>query len=306
MGRGVNVLGYDGIWEGGVDAPFKERYFKMIRDAGFGHVRINLHGFTYMDRDNRLPGSVLERLDRVFERAIDAGLVPVLDEHDFHTCQSDPEGCSVKVAAFWTQLAERYAGRYPSAVFELLNEPGGRMTADRWNGFYPGLIAAIRKRDPSRTIVVAAINSDDPNEVKRLRLPPEDRNLIVTVHYYKPIEFTHQGAPWSRKFSRLHDISWGTPADLEEVSRHFALIDAWAKAERRPVYLGEFGVYERAPADSRTRWLAAVRGTAERFGWPWAYWQFDHDFALYDPAAEQWNRPILDALIPPDRRSSKR
>ncbi|HLN37275.1 MAG TPA: glycoside hydrolase family 5 protein, partial [Xanthobacteraceae bacterium] len=42
MAGGVNILGYDGIWDGGVDAPFKQRYFKMIRDAGFRHVRINL------------------------------------------------------------------------------------------------------------------------------------------------------------------------------------------------------------------------------------------------------------------------
>ena len=30
MAGGVNILGYDGIWDGGVDAPFKQRYFKMI------------------------------------------------------------------------------------------------------------------------------------------------------------------------------------------------------------------------------------------------------------------------------------
>ena len=30
MAGGVNILGYDGIWGGGVDAPFKRRYFKMI------------------------------------------------------------------------------------------------------------------------------------------------------------------------------------------------------------------------------------------------------------------------------------
>ena len=69
MGRGVNILGYDGIWEGKVNAPFKKEYFKLIRDAGFRHVRINLHGFKYMGRDYEIDRDVLERLDWVIGHA---------------------------------------------------------------------------------------------------------------------------------------------------------------------------------------------------------------------------------------------
>jgi endoglucanase len=31
--------------------------------------------------------------------------------------------------------------------------------------------------------------------LQTLVLPEDDRNLIATVHYYTPMEFTHQGAP---------------------------------------------------------------------------------------------------------------
>ncbi|WP_204307889.1 hypothetical protein, partial [Klebsiella pneumoniae] len=40
LGRGVNILGYDGLWEGGVNAPFRMQHLRLIRQAGFRHVRI--------------------------------------------------------------------------------------------------------------------------------------------------------------------------------------------------------------------------------------------------------------------------
>jgi endoglucanase len=43
LGRGVNVLGYDPIWDDFGKARFTERHFRLIHDAGFQTVRINLH-----------------------------------------------------------------------------------------------------------------------------------------------------------------------------------------------------------------------------------------------------------------------
>jgi endoglucanase len=75
---------------------------------------------------------------------------------------------------------------------------------------------------------------------------------------------------------------------------------AWSKANQRPLLLGEFGAFDRAPtAESRVRWTAAVARAAEARHWSWAYWQFDSDFVLYDVRREEWVQPILQALIPP-------
>src|SRR4029077_15354896 len=133
MAAGVNIPGYDGIWDGGVDAPFKQRYFKMIRDAGFHHVRINLSAFKYMNGRNDLDLRILARLDWVLEQAVANDLIPIIDEHDYGQCQRNPDDCGIKLHAFWKQLSDHYAGRFPTAVFELVNEPGGQMTATWWN-----------------------------------------------------------------------------------------------------------------------------------------------------------------------------
>jgi endoglucanase len=38
LGRGVNILGYDPIWDNFGDGRFKAKHFKLIRDAGFRSV----------------------------------------------------------------------------------------------------------------------------------------------------------------------------------------------------------------------------------------------------------------------------
>jgi len=299
MGRGVNILGYDGIWEGGRDAPFKPKYFGMIQDAGFRHVRINLYAFRFMDARNVLSAQMLESLDWVIEQSVRHGLVPVLDEHDFEICQTDRPTCEAKLTAFWTQISARYAGRHPQLVFELLNEPGGSMTAEWWNDFYPRLLAIVRASSPARTVIISALNTENPYEVHRLLLPETDRNIIVTVHYYKPMRFTHQGAPWAEEFRGKAGMDWGSPTDEQQVAQDLSIINAWARAMRRPIYLGEFGVYDAAPPAARTRYLSFIARTAGSHGWSWAYWQLTHDFNLIDTSADKWKLEILQALLGP-------
>lgn len=298
LGRGINILGYDGIWDGGVDAPFRLDDLGLIRDAGFRHVRINLFAFKHMDASSRIDPVVLDALDTVIEQAILNDLVPIIDEHDVDSCQESPERCAPKLRAFWREISARYAGKYPQAIFEVLNEPGGNMKRDQWNTLALGILEIIRASNPDRPVIVAALNSDDPQSLQPLELPADDRNIILTVHYYKPFTFTHQGAPWSRETSKLRNVPWGDNADRDAIDRDFAAINRWAAAKGRPVYLGEFGVYEKAGMAYRAAYASFVARSAERLGWAWAYWQFDHDFALFDTDRANWIAPLLQALVP--------
>ena len=298
--RGINILGYDGIWEGGRNAPFRLDNLTAIRRAGFSHVRINFFGFKFMGPGNRLDEIVLRRLDAVIEEVLARNLIPILDEHDTHVCQQDVSGCTEKLKAFWTQISERYAGKYPTLVFEVLNEPGGQMTSAAWNTLLNECLGIIRGTNPARAVIAAILNVDEM-PVEDLALPPDDRNLIVTFHYYAPLRFTHQGAPWSETFSRVGPLDWGTPEDERKARADFEKMRIWSERERRPIYLGEFGVYEAAPAAARTRYLSFVARHAERLGWAWAYWQFDHDFAAFDSERQAWKRDIIRALIPATR-----
>ena len=98
-------------------------------------------------------------------------------------------------------------------------------------------------------------------DLDKLDLPEEDRNLIVTVHYYSPFPFTHQGAA----FAGLQDktgVPWnGTEKERQAILKDFDKAQAWAEKHHRPIYLGEFGVYDKAEMAAR-RALGELRVTA--------------------------------------------
>ncbi|MGB8236151.1 MAG: hypothetical protein WCF35_09910, partial [Pseudolabrys sp.] len=45
-------------------------------------------------------------------------------------------------------------------------------------------------------------------EPSELVLPKNDRHIIITVHYYLPMTFTHQGANWTPEYANLSGNTW--------------------------------------------------------------------------------------------------
>ncbi|MEM7474772.1 MAG: cellulase family glycosylhydrolase, partial [Planctomycetota bacterium] len=72
----------------------------------------------------------------------------------------------------------------------------------------------------------------------------------------------------------------------------------WALEHGRPLYLGEFGSFEKAELQSRVRWTSAVRKTCEERHIPWAYWGFGAGFGIYDPDRDEFKTELLKALVP--------
>ena len=55
LGRGVNILGYGPIWRLREQARFQVKHFRKLKEAGFDLVRINLHPFRHMNREQSAP-----------------------------------------------------------------------------------------------------------------------------------------------------------------------------------------------------------------------------------------------------------
>jgi endoglucanase len=209
----------------------------------------------------------------------------------------DPEGHKAQFLAFWKQLSAHCKGESNSVLFEILNEPNKKLTPELWNQYFREALAIIRETNPTRNVIVGPAFWNSVDHLKELDLPTDDRHLIVTVHYYKPMQFTHQGAAWTGQKDKT-GVTWGTEAERKAVQDDFARVTAWAKEHNRPIFLGEFGAYDKGPMDSRVRYTECVARAAEASGWSWAYWQFDSDFILWDMKADKWVEPILHALIP--------
>jgi endoglucanase len=298
LGRGVNVLGYDPVWKDGRATRFQPRHFALIRLAGFRNVRIVLQSFDHMDAEGKLNPTWLATLDTMVSAALDQGLTVILDEHDFGPCSKDAALCRRNLNAFWSQIAPRFKDAPNRVVFELLNEPHGEITDELWNSMLVETLAIVRSSNPERNVIIGGGHSNGLGSLRQLVLPEADRHIIATFHYYNPMSFTHQGAPWANeRWRSLSNVSWGTEADYNILNDEFDVAKAWSAATGRPVFLGEFGAYDKAPMESRVKWDAAVARAAEAHGISWAYWQFDPDFVLFDFSKQAFVGPILDALI---------
>ncbi len=299
LGRGVNIVGYDPIWKSRSEGRFQAKHFRLIREAGFNHVRVNLHAFRHMDADHRLAPSWFETLDWVVGQCEENGLLAILDLHEFTAMAEDPVGLMPMLLAFWRQVGDRYRNAPDSVVFEILNEPNGKFTVELWNQVLGEPLNIIRDQNPDRTVIVGPAHWNGIDHLDKLQLPEDDRNLIVTVHYYHPMEFTHQGAKWAAEHKDKSGILWmGSEAEIGAIRKDFAGVQAWSKANDRPIYLGEFGAYDKADMPSRARYTASIAREAEALGWSWGYWQFDSDFVVYDIDQDRWVEPIRDALVP--------
>src|SRR5690606_29352069 len=159
-------------------------------------VRVNLHTFRRMDAESgyRLPDDWLAVLDWAAEQALEQDLMVILDLHEFNAMADDPVATKPMFLAFREQNAPRFRDAPDEVLFEILNEPNRTLTPEMWNAFLREGLAMIRETNPNRTVVIGPAHWNGIHALEALDLPEEERNVIVTVHYYSPMEFTHQGA----------------------------------------------------------------------------------------------------------------
>ena len=304
----MNVLGYDPIWKDRQKARFQEKYFRLIKEAGFNHVRINLHPFRdgKLGADHKLRAAWFDVLDWAVKHALANRLMVILDLHEFQAMGGDPAGNKERFLAVWRQIAEHCKDAPDDVLFEILNEPNKKLTPELWN---PMLREALGDHPPIEPAPHGGRRADlveqhqGPGQARTARGGPEpDRHgpLLQPVPVHAP----------GRAFAGLKDktgVPWnGTEKEQQAIVKDFDKAQAWAEKHHRPIYLGEFGVYDKADTASRVRWTSFVTRQAEKRGWSWAWWQFDGDFVLYDVRQDHWVEPIRDALVPKGRPSTER
>ncbi|MGA2257953.1 MAG: cellulase family glycosylhydrolase, partial [Thermoguttaceae bacterium] len=147
LGRGVNVIGYDPLWQDRQKARFQEKYFRLIQEAGFNHVRVNLHPFrdAKLGADYKPSAAWFETLDWAVKHALANRLMVILDFHEFQAMGDDPAGNKERFLAVWRQIAEHCKDAPDDVVFEILNEPNKKVTPERWNALLRDALGIIRQ-----------------------------------------------------------------------------------------------------------------------------------------------------------------
>jgi endoglucanase len=302
LGRGINLgNALEAPKEGDWGVTLQADYFQAIKEAGFDSVRLPVRWSAHAKAEApyAIDAKFAERVDWAIDQALANKLNIIVNVHHYGEMDADPDKHLPRLIGLWEQIAARYKDRPAQVYFEPLNEPHDKLTADKWNAAIPKLLAAIRKTNPSRPVIVGPVQWNSIAALDKLELPKDDRNLIVTVHFYEPFQFTHQGAPWVQGADKWKGKKWiGSDAEQAAVKKSFDQAAAWGKTHERPIFLGEFGAFEGADLESRAQWTKAVARAAEQHGFSWAYWEFCSGFGAYDPKAKTWREALKTALRP--------
>ncbi len=310
FGRGVNLgnaleAPKEGVW----GVKLEERYFDLIKDAGFDSVRIPARWSAHAEETApyRIDPEFIARAEWAVNNALQRRLFAVLNIHHYEGIMNEPTEHRERFLALWQQIAEHFKDAPPALTFELLNEPHAKLDAGQWNRLLVEALGVIRRTNPTRKIVVGPVGWNSLKELQSLELPEDDRNLIITFHYYSPFKFTHQGAGWVGNQSKAWlGTQWtGTKAEQRDVVKDLDEAIIWAVEHRRPIFMGEFGAYSKADLASRARWTKFVADEALRRKIGFAYWEFCSGFGVYDAQQNRWVEPLREALVPKDPVSEK-
>jgi len=300
LGRGINLgNALDAPKEGEWGVTLQAAYFKAIKAAGFDSVRLPVKWSAHADKQApyKIDPDFAKRVDWAIDNARQNGLKIIVNVHHYDEMDADPDNHLTRLLALWDQIAARYQAQPSQVCFELFNEPHGKFVNEKWNEAIPKLLAVVRKTNPVRPVIVGPPSWNAIWALDKLQLPKDD-HLILTVHYYDPFQFTHQGAHWVKEAAAWKGKTWtGTDAEKAEVTKAFTKAAIWAKERNLPVFLGEFGAFEAAPLESRAAWTTFIAREAERLGFSWSYWEFCSGFGAYDPKTDTWREPLKQALV---------
>jgi endoglucanase len=322
MGLGMNLSYLDNWWKGTkaknygdfvkpVEASKRKKMFADIAKAGFKTVRLPICFGAWADFKapynwNNKQG--LETADSFVRWAKENNLKVIIDLHHTEFDGSIPNAATTeRIVALWKRIAERY--RYTNSgevFFEIRNEPHD-IKPEEWRRQAEEIIKAVRQIAPRHTLIVGF---HDWNSRQALidSKPFEYQNIIYTFHYYDPFIFTHQGATWAGE--GLPDLkSVPFPANENKIAvppsakgkwveslinvyredsnaeKMFADLKAakdWAKKNKVPIFLGEFGSFTKyAGEEDRCRHAGTVYTILGKLKIPNAWWEWDGGFNMF-------------------------
>jgi endoglucanase len=330
--RGINLgNGFDAPTLGAWGVVPDERHFEMAAASGLDHMRLPVRFSAHAQATApfAIEEEFFEKIDWAIDQALANHLAVIVDLHHYEEIHQDPDAHADRFVAMWRQIAERYADRPETLLFELLNEPNGNLTPEKLNPLMARTIDAVRETNPSRWLIVDSYFWAAADKLIQVELP-DDLRVAASFHLYQPILFTHQGASWMDPEFQTRGIvfpgpgpskvvptpaaeatdwtrNWlhaynsqpaaSNPCSPRAVSDQFDLATRFAQDRKVPVYLGEFGAIDHADSTSRENYLRLVRREAERRGFGWAYWDDGGRNQGMRIRSGTWVEPVARALF---------
>jgi endoglucanase len=321
--RGVNLshwLSQDFGW-----APkykFIDKHdIKFIDSIGYDHVRIPLDEKEMWDSTGQPVKEAFATLTNCLEWCKEYNLRAIVDLHTVraHHFNAGNEGlknilwtdsaAQKNFINLWIQLSEKlHSYSNKMVAYEILNEATAPDNED-WNKLMNKTFAAIRKLEPNRVIIIGSNMWQIAPNLKYLKLPEGDRNIILSFHTYSPLAFTHYKAEWTQiKYYKgtvhypgqvITDADYkqfidttnaglvSQTADARDTFNKARLIKVFidglefAKSKNLQLYCGEFGCLPTVDRKERLAFYTDMISAFEENNIAWCNWEYKGDFGIY-------------------------
>lgn len=331
--KGVNI----GNWLSQSSDRGEVRRKKITRDDvlklasyGFDHIRMPVDEEHLFDEMGQMDKDALLIIHNAIRWCSDAGIRVIFDMHDLrsHKCaeKDNPFWNDIKeqdkLVDMWTKILpelERYSNGL--LAYEMMNEPVAP-TYEEWNVISARLIALVRAKNPTRTILLGSNRWESVDEISKLNFPENDPNIILEFHFYEPFLLTHNNASWTEFAGlKLEGLKYPGLLVSDEVYNSLSsenkkmilnyrhvytkqiLLERWKQAiefahkKGLRLYLGEFGCLPSSGQNNRIAWTKDIVSMCKENKIAFCYWEYNRLFGFADESGFVYNSELLNALV---------
>ena len=277
---------------------------------GFDHVRLPIDEEQMWDENGKRHDDAFQLMTNCIDWCAENNLRIIIDLHILRS-----HHFNAKIKPLWTEKKEqekffdlwrdlsKSLNKYPTSLlaYELMNEAVAD-DAELWNNLVANAIKAIRKLEPNRTIVVGSNRWQSADTFDELKVPKNDKNILLSFHCYEPFIFSHYNASWTDMKNYKGPIHYpgailtqaefdALPEEMKEPAKHWVgiefykdiILKKWAKPITKakqlglPLYCGEFGIINNTPQEAeadKLRWYQDMIDLFEETGIGYANWNY--------------------------------
>jgi len=308
---------------------------RLIDSLGFDHIRLPIDEKEMWNEDGTPIPEAFKYLTNAIDWCLEYNIRVLVDLHIIrsfyfnagneggeNTLFSNPKE-QEHFYAMWRELSDTLK-QYPThmVAYELLNEAATENPED-WNNLVAKGIETIRKQEPTRVIFVGSNNWQIAETFPDLKVPEGDTNLVLSMHNYDPILFTHYKANWT-EFKDFDDsvsypgyiISEETYEKNKDTYPHFRgfkdgrnnygpetfeaiFKPAIEKAQELglPLYCGEFGALPYVKRENRLQYYRDIISVFKKHSITYTAWDYKGLFGIRGWNAETNTNTFLDTEL---------
>jgi endoglucanase len=298
-----------------------EKDIKFIDSIGYDHVRIPIDEKELWDDNGKpieesfnyltqcLNWSAKYKLRAIVDlHIIRSHYFNVANEGGTNTLWTDTNAQNTFLK-LWIEISNRLK-KYPvnMVAYELMNEPIAE-NPDDWNKLIEKAVKTIRALEPNRVIVIGSDMWQIPQTFPHLKVPANDKNIILSMHTYSPLHFTHHTASWFQAKMYTGPVHYPgqvvTDADYEKYVdiKDSAFVKAMegcrkvfnkqilaeelmpaitkAKELNLQLYCGEFGCLPHVERADRLKFYSDIVSIFRENGIAYCNWEYKGDFGIY-------------------------